>query len=213
MSTAVISRRVAIASVLAALAAAYLWGGYVNDWTWTGLSADVALWDWLAALALPVTVGLLPLLLVHRRRLRRRHRILVLAGLISFACLVLAAYLVPWEWTGFTGNTLWDWLELALLPVVLATATLWPAPGELRKRHWTLIGVGASGFFAVVLAGYLVPWSWTGFSDNKGWDWLKLLLLPVLVSTVVLPALKRVLGSEGVADPTSSPAEPRSLHP
>ncbi|MCW2751475.1 MAG: hypothetical protein JWR83_2585, partial [Aeromicrobium sp.] len=66
MSTAVISRRVALASVLAALAAAYLWGGYVDDWTWTGLSADVALWDWLEALALPVTVGLLPVILLHR---------------------------------------------------------------------------------------------------------------------------------------------------
>ena len=188
-----------------------MWGGYVDGWAWTGLSPDVALWDWLEALALPVTVGLLPVLLVSRHRLRPRHRILILAGLICFACVVLAGYLVPLEWTGFTGNTLWDWLELALLPVVLATATLWPAPGELRRRHWMLIGLGAAGFLAVVLAGYLVPWEWTGFSDNTGWDWLKLLLLPVLVPTVVLPALQRFLG-ESVADPTSAQAGPRSLH-
>ncbi len=211
MTTAAISRRVGVASALAALAAAYLWGGYVAGWTWTGLSADVALWDWFEALALPLTVGLLPVLLVYRHRLRRRHWMLVLAIVIGFACLVLAGYVVPLEWTGFPGNTLWDWLELALLPVVLATATLWPAPGELRRRHWTLIGVGASAFVAVVLAGYLVPWEWTGFSDNKGWDWLKLLLLPVLVPTVVLPALQRFLG-ESAAGPTSAPAEPRSLH-
>src|SRR3954447_22940969 len=192
MSTAVIGRRVAVVSVLAGLAV-FLWGGYVAGWTWTGLSEDVALWDWLEALALPVTVGLLPMLLTYRGRLHRRHRLLLVAALAGFVCLVLAGYLVPWEWTGFTGHTLWDWLELALLPVVLATAAFWPAPGDLEVRDWALIAIGGAVFVVVVLAGYLVPWEWTGFSDNKAWDWIKLLLLPVLVPTVVLPALQHFL--------------------
>jgi hypothetical protein len=192
MSRGAIGLRVATASAVAALAV-FLWGGYVAGWSWTGLSSEVALWDWFEALALPLTVGLLPLLLLHRDRLGGRHQLVLLAVLTGFACLVLAGYLVPWEWTGFTGNTLWDWLELALLPVVLATATFWPAPGDLDRRHWTLIAVGGGVFLVVVLAGYLVPWAWTGFSDNKAWDWLQLLLLPVLVPTVVLPALQHVL--------------------
>jgi hypothetical protein len=54
-----------------------------------------------------------------------------------------------------------------------------------------MIGAGLAAFVAVVLAGYLVPWAWTGFSDNRVWDWIKLLLLPVLVPTVLLPALQR----------------------
>jgi hypothetical protein len=26
--------------------------------------------------------------------------------------------LVPWDWTGFTGNTLWDWMHLLLVPIL-----------------------------------------------------------------------------------------------
>jgi hypothetical protein len=194
--------RLAIASFFAAVIAGLLWGGYVGGWGWTGLSGDVALWDWLEALALPVAVGLLPLVLTHRGRLTRTHRSLILAGLVAFGCLVLAGYLVPLEWTGFPGNTLWDWLELALLPVVLATAPVWPDPRQLQARHWLLIGAAAAAFAVVVLAGYLVPWDWTGFSDNKAWDWLKLLLLPVLVPTVLLPALQHLIGEPGTAAPS-----------
>jgi hypothetical protein len=40
-----------------------------------------------------------------------------------------------------------------------------------------------------VLCGYLVPWAWTGFTGNTAWDWIKLLLLPLLLPTVVLPRL------------------------
>jgi hypothetical protein len=185
--------RVAVASALVVAAAAFLWGGYGAGWSWTGLSKDVALWDWFEALALPLTVGLLPLVLLHRRRLSSRLRLVLLVGLAAFAGLVLAGYLVPLGWTGFIGNTLWDWLELALLPVVLGTAAVWPAPGDLRASHWAVIGVGVAAFVVVVLCGYLVPWAWTGFSDNKAWDWLKLLLLPVLVPTVLLPALQHLV--------------------
>jgi hypothetical protein len=51
--------------------------------------------------------------------------------------------------------------------------------------------VTMSGTVALVLvfAGYLVPWAWTGFTGNTAWDWFKLLLLPVLLPTLVLPRL------------------------
>jgi hypothetical protein len=189
------------------LFAVYLWGGYAAHWGWTGLSGDVALWDWLEALALPVTVVLVPVLLQRRSRLSGRVRAVALALLVGFTVLVLAGYLVPWEWTGFTGNTLWDWLELALLPLVLSTATLWPGRDQMRTTHWALVAAGLTAFVVVVLAGYLVPWSWTGFSDNKAWDWLKLLALPVLLPTVVLPALGRYL------DRLSSPETPGAAAP
>jgi len=35
------------------------------------------------------------------------------------AALVLGGYLGPWPWTGFTGNTLWDWLNLLFLPLLV----------------------------------------------------------------------------------------------
>jgi hypothetical protein len=178
--------RVAAAVALACFAV-YVWGGYVEHWAWTGLSSGVLLWDWLEALALPVTVALVPVFLVNRRRLHRRHKRLGVALLTSFVVLVLGGYLAPWTWTGFTGNTLWDWLSLALLPLVIATSTLWRRPGRWARRHRILVAAGAAAGVLVVLAGYLVPWDWTGFVGNTAWDWVQLLLLPVLVPILVLP--------------------------
>ena len=167
----------------------YLWAGYAEGWAWTGLSRPVTLWDWLEGLALPVTVGLVPLLLRHREHLGRTHLATGVSVLVGFTILVLAGYLVPWAWTGFTGNTLWDWLSLALLPLVIATSTLWRPPPHWAARHVVLLTAGASVALVVVLAGYLVPWAWTGFTGNTAWDWIKLLLLPLLLPTLVLPRL------------------------
>lgn len=181
--------RLAVVFGFVAVFLVYVWGGYDAGWTWTGLSSKVTLWDWLEALALPVTVGLVPLLLRHRRRIHRRHKAVAQVLLLGFAALVLAGYLVPLRWTGFTGNTLWDWLSLALLPLVIATATLWPPPERLTPAHVTVMVVWTTAVALVVVAGYVVPWAWTGFTGNTAWDWVKLLLLPVLVPTVVLPRL------------------------
>jgi hypothetical protein len=176
-----------VAAVALACFAVYVWGGYVEHWAWTGLSGGVVLWDWLEALALPVSVALVPVFLVNRGRLHRRHKRLGLTLLTCFLVLVLGGYLVPWRWTGFTGNTLWDWLSLALLPLVIATSTLWRSPGRWTRRHRVLVPAGFVVGMVVVLAGYLVPWDWTGFVGNTAWDWIQLLLLPVLVPILVVP--------------------------
>lgn len=40
-------------------------------------------------------------------------------------------------------------------------------------------------------ARYIRGWQWTGFQANEQlWDWLKLLLLPLIIPTVLLPAVK-----------------------
>lgn len=195
----------AAAAVLVAVAAIVVWGGYAEGWAWTGLSAQVKLWDWLEGLALPVTVALLPLLLRHRERLAPRHKAGGLAALVVFAALVLAGYLVPMSWTGFTGNTLWDWLTLALLPLVLATSTVWRRPPRWTRHHTGLLVGAAAVAVVLVLAGYLVPWAWTGFTGNTAWDWVKLLLLPVLLPVFVMPRL--LAAAEGWLDPRAQPDE------
>ena len=40
-----------------------------------------------------------------------------------FLALVLAGYLAHWRWTGFTGNTVWDWLHLLLLPLLVPASS------------------------------------------------------------------------------------------
>lgn len=164
-------------------------GGYGMGWRWTGLSRAVTLWDWMQALLLPLALSVAPLLLLHRSRLRRGHHIALLAALLAFAVLVVLGYLVPLDWTGFRGNTLWDWFELTLLPLVVTAAPVWVRANSVQRRHLLAAGTALAVFAAFVLAGYTVPLLWTGFRGNTAWDWLKLLLLPVLLPTVVIPLL------------------------
>jgi hypothetical protein len=63
-------------------------------------------------------------MLRHREHLGPPHRAAGAGVLLVFTGLVLAGYLVPWAWTGFTGNTAWDWIQLLLLPLLLPTIVL-----------------------------------------------------------------------------------------
>ena len=113
---------------------------------------------------------------------------------VAFVCVVIGGYLVPWAWTGFVGNTLWDWLNLGALPLAVA---LVPVLLELRtdwgRRHAVGLSIFAAAFIGVVVAGHLARWRWTGFVGNTVWDWLHLLLLPLLVPAVIVPVLRTVL--------------------
>ena len=178
-----------VAAVLAF--AVVLWGGYSHNWRWTGINGQTAtLWDWLHLLLLPMAVALLPIWLTRKAKLDPLIKRIALAGGAVFAVIVLCGYLIPWAWTGFTGNSLWDWLNLVALPLAVA---LTPLAVEIREgwtsRH-TALGISCAAAFAViVLCGYVIPWAWTGFTGNTLWDWLHLLLLPLLLPVVVVPAL------------------------
>jgi uncharacterized membrane protein len=176
---------------LAALAAfaVVLWGGYSRHWSWTGINGGTAtLWDWLHLLLLPLAVAVLPIWLSRRTRVPASYKSMSALALAVFVVVVIAGYAVPWAWTGFTGNKLWDWLNLLALPLAVA---LLPLYGELRsswgRRHSAAAAAGLVVFLAIVLGGYLGHWGWTGFTGNTLWDWLHLLLVPLLLPAVVVP--------------------------
>ena len=164
-------------------------GGYAWHWRWTGLSSNVHLWDWLQTLALPVALGAAPVLMRHRHRLSYRHVRTLFGFLLGFAVLVTVGYLVPLGWTGFEGNTLWNWLELLVLPLAVGTASLWLDFGPPRRGQKIALALALLAFIVLVACGYLVPWRWTGFSGNTAWDWVKLLLVPIVLPTVLQPAV------------------------
>lgn len=185
--------RIRLGVMVAALAAVaiVLWGGYGHHWPWTGINGHTAtLWDWLHLLLLPLAVAILPLWASREARLDRDIKRGALAAAGVFALVVVAGYSIPWAWTGFVGNSLWDWLNLVALPLAVALA---PVVQDLRKgwtaRHTTVALGGMGVFVALVLGGYLGDWRWTGFTGNTLWAWLHLLLLPLLLPTVVVPAL------------------------
>jgi hypothetical protein len=198
-------------TALAALgvgAAVVLWGGYGDHWRWTGLSSSTAtLWDWLHLLALPFVFAVLPAWIRADTRVDARAKRVAGALLAVFAAIVVLGYTVPWAWTGFRGNTVWDWLGLVVLP---ATLLAMPRFAELRadwRAHHTLIALTVLGAFAAfVLGGYLGDWGWTGFRGNTLWNWLQLLLLPLALPTVVIPALMPMARRHIVATASEEPA-------
>jgi hypothetical protein len=178
-------RLIAVAAV-----AAVLVGGYQEHWSWTGISGKTAtLWDWISLLLLPVTVATLPIWLSKRHSLDSRRKTAALALVSAFAVLVVLGYAVPWGWTGFTGNHLWDWISLLLLPLVVATFPVWPEiRRELRLHHHVLLIGLLVALVVCAVGGYVWGWAWTGFQGNTLWDWLHLLLLPLAIPTILLPA-------------------------
>jgi hypothetical protein len=191
-------RQSALAGIGGLALAIVLWGGYSHRWAWTGINGHSAtLWDWLHLLLLPLVFSVLPIWFNRNTRVHPRTKAYAFTGLAVFAVLVVLGYAIPWKWTGFRGNTLWDWLGLIVLPVTLI---LMPRFRELRREDWqarhsALSGTLLAVFVVIVLGGYLDKWTWTGFTGNRLWNWMHLLLLPLLIPTVILPMLKpRALG-------------------
>jgi hypothetical protein len=175
-------------------------GGYAAHWSWTGFGDNDHLWDWLQLLLLPVAFAAVPVWLRHRERMDARRRRLLALCLLAFAGLVLAGYLVPMAWTGFPGNTVWDWLQLAVLPVVVVAAPLWgEVSGRLRAHHRAALWLVPAAFALFVIGGYAFGWSFTGFRGNTLWDWLQLLLVPLVLPLILVPAAVAFL-AEGLEE-------------
>jgi hypothetical protein len=118
-----------------------LLGGYAFGWGWTGYRNQTGevnkLWDWLTLLLQPLTLALLPLWLRSGARRRRDWLVLGTAAAVVFLVLVVGGYRLGWSWTGFAGNTLWDWLKLFLVPFLLPLVLLLMVPAE--EDHTVLV--------------------------------------------------------------------------
>ena len=175
------------ASAVSVAALIVAWGGFIQGWKWTGFQQNDQLWSWLHLLLLPVVAGTIPLWLEHGQFISRTRTLTYLIIAAAFGMLVAAGYAVPLRWTGFPGNTLWSWFQLILLPIALAALGVWPsARRSLGAFPKMVIGLVLAGWAVTVVGGYDLGWTWTGYVGNTLWDWLQLLLLPVVIP-VVLP--------------------------
>jgi uncharacterized membrane protein len=182
--------------VLAALCgfAVVLWGGYSRGWRWTGFAPDAKLWDWLHVFVLPLAFVAGPLWLRHRDRLGRRHRLALAIALASFALLVAFGYAFDLRWTGFPGNELWDWLELLLLPLAIGLIPVWvELAGGVRRRHLAAAAAATTFLVVAIVGGYDAHWHWTGFRGNTLFDWIQLMIAPLLLPFVLVPLLEAVM--------------------
>jgi len=183
------------AYVLALALLVVLWGGYVRRWSWTGFEDNNQLWDWLKLLLVPVAVGTIPLWIRDRKYIGTGRRVVYAVVIAACVVFVIVGYLVPLQWTGFRGQTLWNWFELLLLPVALtATMALTSvrvrgSKVSLRPYQRVLMVALAVAWIVTVIGGYALRWQWTGYTGNTLWDWFALLLLPLVFPTILLPAL------------------------
>ena len=168
-----------------------LWGGYDRRWSWTGFQPNAKLWDWLHVFVLPLAFVAGPLWLRYGERLDRRHRVWLALLVAGFGVLVAAGYAFDLAWTGFPGNELWDWLELLLLPLAIGLVPVWvELAGGLRPRH-VAVAVACTAFLVVAIAGgYGARWHWTGFRGNTLFDWIQLVIAPLLLPFFLVPLIE-----------------------
>jgi len=189
------------AFVAAAALMAALWGGYVRGWQWTGFRVNGQLWDWLTLLLLPVVLGTIPLWIQDKEYIGKGRRIIYAVAITGWTGLVMAGYLIPLNWTGFRGQTLWAWLNLLVLPAAV-TITMALAGARARRPHARLrpyqkaiIAALAAGWIITVTGGYALQWQWTGYAGNTVWGWLGIFLPLVFPALLLPPLLKWVSGN------------------
>jgi hypothetical protein len=192
-------------------------GGYAGPWKWTGFEANGQVWDWLNLLLLPVVIGTIPLWIQDREYIDTGRRIIYSAFIVAFTGFVIAGYLVPISWTGFSGQKLWNWIELLVLPAALAITAALTSRGIqhqdrlLRPYERGMVIALVAGWIVTVIGGYALRWAWTGYPGNTLWDWLQMLLVPLVFPTILLPfLLKWISGnaSERAAMGHKAPAVP-----
>jgi hypothetical protein len=209
------------ASAVAAAGIIALWGGYARGWRWTGFQGNGQLWDWLTLLLPPVVTATVPLWLQYGKYIGRARTLLHATIAAALGGFVIAGYLIPLPWTGFQGQTLWNWFTLLMLPTAVACTVLLmgkrigPATvlRSLRLHHRVIAAALAAGWVATVIGGYALHWSWTGYTGNTLWDWLKLLLLPLVFPTMLLPALLRWATGNAAERARHATAAPAAIEP
>jgi len=140
----------------------------------------------------------------------------------GLAITITGSYGFGWSWSGVSSNgDLWDWQRLLVLPSVVGLSPLWCARRTGRTASWrtgSLLAIGLVGFAVVVLGGYGMGWSWTGFAGNKLGDWIELLVVharvPIVFSRLSLQlgereAQESLLASAEIA-PTEVAAPPQA---
>jgi hypothetical protein len=96
-----------------------------------------------------------------------------------------------------------------LLPAAVASARFLPAVVRSRRPYQKRgIATVAAAWALTIVGGYSWQWTWTGYQGNTLWDWLGLLLLPLLVPAVALPAALRWVSANAPAVRQAAKAAP-----
>ena len=121
-------RRVAYGVVIVAWTG-FVIAGYLIPLKWTGFP-DQTLRNWFDLILVPVALISTTALTSSQvrsskaRSLRPYQKGLIVALVVGWIVTVIGGYLLRWSWTGYHGNTLWEWLNLLFAPLVFPTILL-----------------------------------------------------------------------------------------
>jgi hypothetical protein len=88
-------------------------------------------------------------------------------------------------------------MTLIILPVTVITIRAWPgSPREIRRIHVVVVATLGTAWLVTLIGGYDATWRWTGYPGNTLWDWLQLLLAPLVFATILVPAATRWLSGD-----------------
>lgn len=161
-------------------------GSYIFGWNWTGFDHNT-LFQWLKLLLVPIVVAAAPAWFNSHPSIQARWARIFIASMLLLVVLLIASVTFNWNWTGFRSATLWDWLNLLLLPLALTTLMVWVSIRPTWQPHWTALAAVLLLVFAItIFGGYAFDWKWTGYHGNTLWDWLNLLVLPFALPAIIL---------------------------
>ncbi len=135
--------------------------------------------DWLTLLLLLVVLGAHPVD-QDKECIGTGERVIYAVAITAWTGFVMAGYLIPLNWTGFGGQTLWSWLNLLVLPAAITTVMALTSTRARRPdaclrpplSRKTIIAVLATGWIVTVIGGYALRWRWTGYPGHTLWDQL-----------------------------------------
>ena len=134
-----------------------------------------------------------------------------------------ASYLIPLNWTGFRGQTFWDWLNLLVLPaavtITVALADMRARRPQARMRPYqkAIVAALSAGWIVTVIGGYALRWPCGGsglatpeilYGAGSGYScrWCSpTLLLPTLLNWVSGNAAGRDSAAYQAATATAAP--------
>ena len=116
------ARRKAIAGTVIAFAA-FVLVGYLVPLRWTGFRGHT-LWNWLTLIVLPMTVAAATVWPKTGRTFRPPYGLVAGAIGVAWIVTVIGGYAGGWEWTGYPGNTVWEWVQLLLAPIAITTCVV-----------------------------------------------------------------------------------------
>jgi predicted PurR-regulated permease PerM len=100
-----------------------------------------------------------------------------------------------------------------MLPLAIALFRIWRELEHHREpRKLAALGLAVGLFGLLVVLGYSLHWAWTGFPGNTLWDWINLLLAPILFALIVVPATIAWMSAE-IAEEAEEIADERASAP